>query len=504
MKVMFAAIGSEILSLEALSAALKQYGHSCALAFDRGMFDDKQYFTVPKLARLFNDRKQVLHDIAAYKPDLLAFSVFADNFQWCLSIAREAKEICKAPIIFGGVHPTSVPEVCLAEDCVDIVCLGEGENAIVELADSLQHGQIDYSIANLWFKKEGSIIRNTLRPVVRNLDTLPIIDKELFRKFIPLKKYYLTVTNRGCIAACSYCSQNFYQQWQNKNNLGPFYRERSVENVIAELLIMKKQYKIERVDIKNNVLAASAEWTLEFCQRYKNVVGLPLRVMGHPRTITPETAQALKASGCWHVQLGVESLNPVVRRDVLGRTETNTDILAAIDAMELAGLGYSVDLMVGLPGETETDIRMALETFAGKKHLIRASIFWLEYLPAVAITESALAAGLLDKQDLDKINRGMQANYLSTGSVTNRHRRKCLLSYQLLFRIVPVAPRWVIRLVLRSGVYRLFKFLPQIMLIIIVDITVSIVKKDHWALYAMYSYVWEIKRRLLRKLGVGA
>jgi radical SAM superfamily enzyme YgiQ (UPF0313 family) len=498
MKIMFAAVGSEIISIEALSAMLKKHGHQCALAFDRGMFDDKQYFSVPFLARIFDDRKQVVKDIMDYKPDLLAFSVFADNFQWCLDIARRVKRNLNVPVIMGGVHPTSAPEVCINEDCVDIICRGEGEKPLLELAESMEKGRIDHRIRNLCFKQDGQIIKNPPRPLVEDLDDLPLIDKELFAEFIPMSRYYLTVTNKGCIAHCSYCSQNFYARWEKENNIGRFFRERSVASVINELKQMKKRYKFKRVDIKNNVLSASRKWLFDFLDQYKKEINVPFRIMGHPKTITPQTARALKDGGCWHVQIGIESINSRIRKQVLNRHESNEDIIQALEAMDDAGLSYSVDVMVGLPGESDEDIIEVLKLFSERKCLIRASIFWLEYLPGVEITSFALSKNYINQDDLRRVNQGLQANYLSTGSIRDRKTKQRLLNYQLLFRLLPIMPERLTKLILRKKYYRYFKYLPQVPVIIIVDIVVSIARKDHWAVYAMYSYLWEIKRRIKR------
>ncbi len=500
MKVMFAAFGSEIVSIEAISAVLRKHGHDCKLAFDRGMFNDKQYFEIPLLARLFDDSRRVVDDIAAYSPDLLAFSVCADTYQWSLAIASRVKAVRPIPVIFGGAHPTSVPDLCIAEPCVDIVCVGEGEYPMLDLLQSMRRGSMDYSIPNLWFKKDGGLIRNAPRPLIDDLDSLPVIDKEIFEDFIPLSKYYLTVTNKGCISRCSYCSQNFYFRWEQERSLGTFYRERSVASVLGELAEMKRRYRMRRIDIKNNVLSASRAWTLEFARRYKEEICLPFRIMGHPKTIDAEIAVALKDAGCWHVQLGVESLNPTVRRDVLYRNESNGEIFAAVNAMEAAGLGYSIDIMVGLPGERDQDVEEALSGFACRRHLVRASIFWLAYLPGVDITRYACDRGLIDKGDVDTINAGRRPNYLSTGSITDRRRRECLLNYQILFRALPVLPRWVLTAVLRKKLFRFFRYVPQIPVIIAIDVVVSFVKKDHWATYAIYSYFWEIGRRIRRML----
>ena len=499
MKVMFAAVGSEIISIEALSAILKQHGHECTLAFDRGLFDDKQYFSIPFLSKILSDKKQVIRDIIHYQPDLLAFSVFADNYQWCLDIARTVKKTINVPVIMGGVHPTSVPDTCIAEDCVDIICLGEGEYPLLELLESLKNRCVDYSIKNLWFKKDGEIIKNNPRSLMQNLDTLPLLDKELFKKYIPISDYYLTVTNKGCIATCSYCSQNFYAHWEKENNLSPFYRERSVESVISELKIMKERYNYKRVDIKNNILAASGSWTLEFLERYKKGIGVPLRIMGHPKTITPGIAAALKEAGCWHVQIGIESLNPCIRRKVLNRQETNEEIYHALNALDDAGLNYSVDVMVGLPGEKDEDVLQAIEFLSERKHMIRASIFWLEYFPEVDITKYALRNCIInEKYVTENINQGLQKNYLSTGSVVADKKKCNLLNFQILFRALPILPSNITKFILRKKLYIYFKYLPQIPVIIAADLLVSIIRKDQWALYVFRSYLWEISRRIKR------
>ncbi|OGX15658.1 MAG: hypothetical protein A2166_02695 [Omnitrophica WOR_2 bacterium RBG_13_41_10] len=497
MKVIFVAMGSEIISLEALSAMLKKYGHQTQLAFDRALFDDKQYITVPFLAKIFDQKKEVIKKILESNPGLIGFSVFADNYQWCLSIAREVKKMTNAPIIFGGIHPTSVPEKVIAEDCVDIICLGEGEYPLLELVESIKKGKIDYGIQNLWFKKNGAVIKNPIRTLIENLDDLPMIDKELFEKVVPIKEYYLTVTSKGCIYACSYCSQNFLKEWEKGK--GRFLREKSVDCLLNELKIMKERYNFKRVDIKNNVLSGSKKWTLEFLNRYKEEIGVPFRIMGHPKTIDNEVAHALKDAGCWHVQLGVETLNEKLRKEILLRNETNYDIFTTLNAMDREGLHYSIDLMIGLPGEQDEDIIYAIRSFVKLRYLTRISVFWLEYLPRLAITRIAREKGIINDSKIIEIEEGRQEHYLSTGSVREQEKQKKLKNYQLMFRIIPITPESFINFILKHNLYIAFRFMPQTIILILVDVIVSFIKRDYWAIYAMQSYVWEIKRRFMLK-----
>ena len=499
MKIMFAAMGSESVSLESLSAMLKKHGHTVKLAFDRALFDDKNYFSIPILARLFDYKHKVIEEIVGFKPDLLGFSVFADNFQWALYIAENVKKRINVPVIFGNIHPTTVPEKIISEDCVDIICLGEGEYPLLELVESMQKGKIDYGIKNLWFKNDDQIIKNLIRPLIQNLDELLIIDKSLFEDFIPISDYYLTVTSRGCIYACAYCSQNFLRKFEHEIGGEKFLRERSVDSVINELKVMKEKYKFKRVDIKNNVLSGSREWTIEFLKRYKKEINVPFRIMGHPKTIDEEIAHKLKDAGCWHVQIGIESLNSEVRKEVLLRKESNEEIFAALKAMDKTNLRYSVDYMIGLPGEKEEDIIQAVRLFSKCKGVCRCSIFWLEYFPKLDITEYAYKHGLITDEDIKSIESGQQQNYLATGSVGDRQRQMKLKNYQLLFRMIPITPAWMIEFLLKIKLFKLFKFLPQTIILIIVDVIVSFFARDYYAIYAIKSYFWELKRRIKKK-----
>jgi radical SAM superfamily enzyme YgiQ (UPF0313 family) len=494
-KVVMVAMGAQNVSLEILSAVLKQHGHQTELVFDRAMFDDKQYMTVGFLKRLFSDRKYIEKQLREMDADLFAFNVFTDNYKWSLEMATYIKQHRDTPIIFGGIHPTIVPERVMRHQCVDYICIGEGEEAILELVEQLEAGKPADNIPNIWSRVDGNVKSNAPRPQQPNLDNLPRPDKDLFAKAWPLKGYCITVTNRGCIYSCSYCMENFKKKWESDNQLGAFIRERSVDAVIAELKELKEKYGVRYIDIKNNILSASRKWTAEFCERYPKEVGVPFRIMGHPITINEWSAPLLKSAGCHHVQLGVESMNARIRKDFLLRSESTEEITGAIEAMETAGIKYSCDFILGLPGETEADLVQAIEMLANKRRLIRASVFWLEYLPKVAITDMALGEGLIDDAEVDKIEEGKHLHYMSTGSMSKGSRMTLLRNYHLLFRLLPVLPAPLIRLILKTKLHHLFRYLPQSPILAFVDVVVSYIKNDKWAKFAMYSYAWELKRR---------
>ena len=170
--------------------------------------------------------------------------------------------------------------------------------------------------------------------------------------------------------------------------------------------------------------------------------------------------------------------------------------------MERHGLRYSTDFILGLPGETEADILAAIDLIAGRRGLVRASLFWLCYLPEVAITQQALNRGIIDAADVARIADGGQENYLSTGSVLEPDRQRFLKQFQIIFRLLPIAPgRWV-RWILERRVYRLFRHLPNPLLtalIAVIDVLVSLVKRDYYANFMMRWVLTETWRRLWRR-----
>ncbi|MFN3467364.1 MAG: B12-binding domain-containing radical SAM protein, partial [Candidatus Brocadiales bacterium] len=188
-----------------------QVGFNFGLAFVSAMLKAHGHTT-----RLLNlneklDRLPTEEEIRAYvedfKPGLVGISAVTPQYRQALKIARLIKSFFNAPIVLGGVHATLVPEEVLKEDCFDYACVGEGEEAVLELADRLEKGQDTTTIYNIWAKKSGKVIPNNVRPFV-NLSKLPRKDYPLFnmQKLIDTEDGWVRLmTSRGCPFRCTYC-----------------------------------------------------------------------------------------------------------------------------------------------------------------------------------------------------------------------------------------------------------------------------------------------------------
>ena len=183
MKISFVVAEDENLGVEYLSNALKKNRHQVELVFFPNQFG-KGYVKNKWLANFFNWQDINLRELKRQNPDLIAFSCVTATYDWAHRFSRIVKKELSKPIIFGGTHPTLKPEVVMSNDAVDMVCVGEGEEAIVELANSLEAGEKRQDIKNIWFRFNGHIIKNPVRPLKENIDDYEM-DRELFFKKLP-------------------------------------------------------------------------------------------------------------------------------------------------------------------------------------------------------------------------------------------------------------------------------------------------------------------------------
>jgi hypothetical protein len=174
MKVTLISLDRELLciGIRLLSACLRKAGHETRLVFlippEAGDGTEKYQIAYPEalLARLA--------DLAA-DSGLVGISLMSNQFVQAAGVSRFLKPRgLSAPLIWGGVQPTVEPEECMHH--ADMICVGEGEEAVVELADRMERGDPYDDVRNIWLNTERGVVRNPLRPLLRDLDALPFPD----------------------------------------------------------------------------------------------------------------------------------------------------------------------------------------------------------------------------------------------------------------------------------------------------------------------------------------
>jgi len=496
MRCTFVCMGAENISIASLSALLKQHGHETFLAYDQALFDDKNYLSKPGIARWFDHKDVVVGQVVQSCPDLVAFSVMTPTYTWALDLARRIKEWIDVPIVFGGIHPTTCADKVIKEDCVDIVCKGEGDFAMLDLCNAIEQGRDNLTIQNLWFKKDGRIIENPQRTPVADIDNLPPPDKVLFAPHVPIRHSYLAVTSRGCPYACSFCALSYYAE-EAKLLGSKRLRERSVANVIAELKESLATYDYKWIEFRNNTFTASRRWVKEFCDAYKQEIGRPFLAFAHPNTMDDEVARWMKDAGCYNIQLGLESYNEWVREHILNRKETNEAVQRAVTAMDKVGLKYSLDYILGLPKQTHEELMQAAQFFIDRTACRRVSPYMLAYLPKLKMVDIGLKYGELTLADVDKIEAGSHDHYLSTGSVgQNKEKLRYYKAFRIFFRMIPLLPRPLAQSMLDHGWYKALPYLPMDLLLDLVDWAQVLRPSDLLATTYAKNYLWWFFNRL--------
>ena len=284
-----------------------------------------------------------------WQPDIVGYSVITGSQHYYLNLNRRIREVTPSFSVFGGPHPTFFPEM-IEEEGVDGICIGEGEEAVVDLANALGNGGLDPAIPNWHFKLDGEIVRNPVRPAVRDLDVLPLPDRDLVyeRDVISCNskiKHFLT--SRGCPYNCTYCFNHaLFELYGNKAKR---FRQRSVDNVIKEVNGVRARYPLEFVVFVDDTFVIARDWLEEFAEKFPREVGLPFFCNTRANLVTREQVELLKRAGCFSVSMGLEAGNDRVRNELLNRGMSRDDILNAARLFHEAGLHFTTTNIIGLP-----------------------------------------------------------------------------------------------------------------------------------------------------------
>jgi len=465
-------MGSENLGIEYLSSFLKEHGHETNLVFDPSLFNDKYWFDIPLLYHVFKKKdEKIISEVIRNKPDIVCFSVFTDNYRWACNLASKIKKKINVPIVFGGIHATSVPEIVIKNSFVDFVFMGEAEHALLDLADKKD----PIKIQNLVYKKGDKVIKNPLRPLIQDLDELPFPDKRLFKKYLNFNQYMIS-TSRGCPFQCTYCYSNYLSRLYRRK--GRFLRRRSVENVINELQLAKKEFDIKKVSFEDDVFTMDKKWLKEFIDRYKNTINLPFRCITHPLFLDAEVAGIIKNSPCYKIEMGIQTMDEEIRRKLLRRYETNEQLINVMSVCRTFKLPFYVDHMFGFPGQDERVLRKEA-LFYNKYRPKRITCYWLQYFPKTDIVD------IMDvnKEEINKIERGICKMYIVGGSVKGEKKKKMIKDYVILFRTMQLMPKFLVKLILNLNIHKLFHNIPDI-LITPLDFLVALKARD----FKVFSY----------------
>jgi radical SAM superfamily enzyme YgiQ (UPF0313 family) len=341
----------------------------------------------------------LIETVKEFKPDLIAVSQVDVGIMFLKTLLKNIKDNFDIPIIAGGITCTSSPELVIENEYIDMICVGEGEMALVEVAEAIVNGK-DYSnINNLWVKKNGEIIKNPLRPLI-NMEELPFQDWSIFDERHYYKPYCgdfrrtaFVEMARGCHFNCNYCVNNTLRRMYK--DLGSFIRNRSIDRTFDEICYLKELYNLELLFfIDDNFLGMHKERFNKFCEDYKNKVDLPFYIQTRSETVKEEYVKKLKDINISTIAIGVEHGNEEFRRKYMNRKMSNESIQKAFDIVHKYDIRTTANIIIGMPHETEA---MMGDTIELLKRLKPKSVSINYFTPyrGIAMRDMAIEEGII-------------------------------------------------------------------------------------------------------------
>jgi len=356
--------------------------------------------------KILINSKEMFEKLYKYKPDILAFSCTTGLHTSALRVVHKIKSDGKIEpfVIVGGPHATYYPEFVNSPG-VDAICRGEGEYAMLDLANKMDRDEDICHIKNLWVKSGNSIFKNPVRLLIQDLSSLPHPDRSYYDEYPFLAKnpYRIMITSRGCPFECTFCFNHVQQKLYGKSQSS--VRQRSVDDVIQELKDIRNKWGLKGVRFVDDHFTLNKKWLKRFCQQYQSEIGSPYTCNARADGLDEEKIGVLKESGCRIVHIGVETGNEDLRNIVLGKKISNEEIENAVGLLkknEIKIVSYNI---IGLPGETTQNAFETIELTAK----LGVDYPWcsvMQFYPGTQIHQYAM--------DNDYLEQGFSLNDMGT------------------------------------------------------------------------------------------
>ena len=333
--------------------------------------------------------------------------------KWLVQILR--RHHGAKPIIIGGSVGTSIPEIMLEKNDVDIVCMGESEETIKDLMKAMEDGGDLSGVKGVWYRDaSGRIKRNETRQPIEDLDRLPLPAWDLFPMDIYIKNpvgapnrnkwidgsgdtgaplSMNLFATRGCPYQCIYCYHDF---------MGTRYRHRSPENVVEEIRILNRRYGIDYFHFIDDEFILKKDFAYRFADLIKDLrrelkEEITWGCAGRVNLMTEDLIRTMADAGCVLIGYGIESGS----QKMLDVIKKNVTVEQAKEAIRLTKryLGWAdCSFMIGYPGETRETIKETVD-FCKELDLSPEVIFFITPYPGTELYRIALQQGKIKDEE---------------------------------------------------------------------------------------------------------
>jgi anaerobic magnesium-protoporphyrin IX monomethyl ester cyclase len=316
-------------------------------------------------------------------------------------MAKVIKDVCPScKVVVGGWHASYLPDSVLDNPEIDYAIAGEGERAMVELATQITKGSSKKVIAEIpgvALRFDGKIVKNPPQ-LIEDLDSIPYPARHLLpmniydRRIGYLKVEPVDVMNiqRGCPYECSYC--------ETKKLWGSKCRAFSPRRVIAELEYMVEKFGSKGIYFIDDNFTINKERTIEICHLIKErKLDIQWACDTRVDLLSTDLLEEMREAGCRTIFFGIQSGS----QRILDKLKTHTTRGKIVEAFKLcrkAGINIACSFMLGIPGETITDMQETYK-FAKKLGPDWCTFYVFIGCPTSGLYDEVLQNGLFDRMD---------------------------------------------------------------------------------------------------------
>ncbi len=344
--------------------------------------------------------------VAELRPQLIGISLTVTEARAATSLTHHLKDwFPEVPVLWGGVHPTTSPAECAK--IADYVCVGEGEQTLLDVAAAIDEGRDLKGINNIGWDDNGQLVLNPLYPLVENLDAYPFAHQVPKNTHIQIHgdveamtvkhlrhhkafrgSLYRTITSRGCPHRCSYCCNSYYSKLYPNWGI----RHRPVEDVMQELeAAIREGPPMAYVSFMDDCLFASRQDYLdEFFAQYKARINKPFIAKATPLFVRKERLEPAIAAGLTWIGVGLQSGSERVCREVFKRPIPPEEFLRAARLIHSYRLAVYYDVIVDNPLETVEDELATVDVLMRTPMPFFLSLFTLVLYDKAEIREEVL------------------------------------------------------------------------------------------------------------------
>ena len=386
----------EWLGVMYLSAMLKARGHQCDILVEP------------------LEKEELAAATLREKPDILAISCLTSDYHWAISLLEQIRHGSDPIVVLGGTHATLDPEESIADPNVDVICRGEGEFPLAEDA-----GDDFTTIANLWVKTDDGIIRNEMRNLVGDLDSLPFPDRRLYTKysFFEERGKRSLLLGRGCPFACTHCHNSAKREvFKDK---GRYVRWRSRENIMDEIDEILESEFATVLHFVDDSFGANHGWLVELVHALLARKGRSVALQANMRAdlVTEGLCEVFHEYGAdkLRLRIAVETGNEDYRRRILKKNISDDVLVRAADMLNRYDIDFVTYNMLGLPGESYAE---ALETLRFNCRLkpALALCFVFQPFPGTELAKYAVSKGFLPAENLSRMGTAEYGGFFHSRS----------------------------------------------------------------------------------------